>query len=266
VPELPEVETIRRQLAPRLTGRRVVEAWGQPGVKFASAASAAGASITTVHRRGKYLLAALDDRRELVVHLGMTGKLRLRPEGPIDRFVRAWWRLEDGEVVELHDVRQFGRVAVVDAGCYAALPTLAALGPEPFDDEFTPEALWRGLRRGRRRVKTRLVDQSLVAGVGNIYADEALWLARVSPVARAVSRPRAEALHGALREVLQRGLDNGGTTLRDYRGFDGTQGSNQHALACYGRAGLPCLHCGTTLRRRVVDARGTTWCPTCQSR
>jgi formamidopyrimidine-DNA glycosylase len=143
---------------------------------------------------------------------------------------------------------------------------LHALGPEPFDEAFTPLSLWRGLRASSARVKTQLLHQRVVAGVGNIYADEALWDARVNPGSRLVTRPQATRLHGALRVALQHGIDHGGTTLRDYRTVDGGSGRNQERLACYGRYGLPCLRCGTTLRRRVIDGRGTTWCPACQRR
>jgi len=218
-------------------------------------------------RRGKYLLIELDDGRDLVIHLGMTGQLRLRSPAHVDDpYVRAWWALDDAEVLELRDVRRFGRVAVVPRGRHDSLPTLAALGPEPFAETFTPEVLWQALRRSRLRVKTQLLQQRAVAGVGNIYADEALWRAGVDPAARKVTRPQATRLHAAIREVLAAGLDNGGTTLRDYRTVDGGTGNNQHHLDCYGRAGQPCNRCAATLRRKVLDGRGTTWCPVCQRR
>lgn len=265
MPELPEVETVRRQLEPLVTGRRIVEGWGHPSAKFASAPLAAGPAIAGVGRRGKYLLLGLDDGRELVVHLGMTGQLRLRADGE-DPYVRAWWALDDGSVLELRDVRRFGRVGVVPAGEYATLPTLAAQGPEPWDPALDDGGLWRALRRSRARVKTQLLSQRPLAGVGNIYADEALWRAGVHPARRSVTRVEAERLLVALREVLEQGIANGGTTLRDYRGVDGGPGRNQLELGCYGRADEPCLRCGTVLVRSVVDARGTTHCPTCQRR
>lgn len=265
VPELPEVETVRRQLEPLITGRRVVEAWGHESGKFASAVDAVGAGINGVTRRGKYLLAPLDDGRELVVHLGMTGQLRLRP-GALDPYVRAWWALDDGQVLELRDVRRFGRVGVVTAGEYARLPTLAALGPEPWDPQLDDGGLWRRLRPSQIRVKTQLLSQRPIAGVGNIYADEALWLAGIHPGRRSVTRVESQRLLVALRDVLEQGIANGGTTLRDYRDVDGSSGRNQLELGCYGRAGEPCVRCGTQLRRSVVDGRGTTHCATCQPR
>jgi len=263
VPELPEVESVRRQLEPLVVGRAITEGWGHASGKFSTAPLAAGAAIVDVNRRGKYLLLELDDSRELIVHLGMTGQLRLRP-GELDPYVRAWWALDDGGVLELRDVRRFGRVAVVSAGEWGAMPTLAAQGPEPWDPALDDGGLWRNLKRSRAHLKTQLLSQRPVAGVGNIYADEALWRAGVHPARRSITRAQAERLLIELRTVLERGIANGGTTLRDYRTPDGQPGRNQLELACYGRAGEPCRRCGTALRRTVIDARGTTFCPTCQ--
>ncbi|UDY34836.1 bifunctional DNA-formamidopyrimidine glycosylase/DNA-(apurinic or apyrimidinic site) lyase [Dermatobacter hominis] len=299
MPELPEVETIRRQLAPRLVGCSVTEAWAFPSAKFDQAPAAIGSQVVEVRRRGKYLLVDLrrdggptagdrtaGDRTvggpahegvhdrpatsELVVHLGMTGRLAVH-EGRGDvvdhhPHLRAWWSLDDGRVLTFHDTRRFGRIAVVPAGRYDALPTLAALGPEPDDEAFTGEHLRRSVNAGRRRIKTALLSQRPVAGVGNIYADEALWRAGVDPRARRLTRAGADRLRDAVREVLREGIDHGGTTLRDYVDADGATGTNQHRLDCYGRAGQECHRCGTTLRGAVLDARSTTWCPTCQPR
>jgi formamidopyrimidine-DNA glycosylase len=268
VPELPEVETIRRQLAPEVTGRRLGEAWAFPSPKFTPAASASGGRIDDVRRRGKYLLLGLDDGRELVVHLGMTGALRVLPSAdlPLDPYLRARWALDDGRTLLFRDIRRFGRLAVVPAGSYAALPTLHNLGPEPFDEAFTPEVLWRALRSSRARVKTQLLSQRPVAGVGNIYADEALWRAGVFPAARSVTKAQTERLHGALRQVLLEALERRGTTLRDYRGVDGNPGDNQHHLDCYGRAGFSCRRCEGVLVSQVWDGRTATFCRTCQRR
>lgn len=265
MPELPEVETVRRQLEPLVVGRRIVEAWGHPSGKFSSAPFAAGAAIERVGRRGKYLLLGLDDDRELVVHLGMTGQLRLRPDelGP---YVRAWWALDDGRVLELRDVRRFGRIGVVPVGEYASLPTLAAQGPEPWDPVLEDGGLWRNLKRSNVRIKTQLLSQRPLAGVGNIYADEGLWRSGVHPARRSITRREADELLAQLRAVLEQGIANGGTTLRDYRTVEGEPGRNQLELGCYGRAGEPCARCGTELKRSVIDARGTTHCPTCQRR
>ena len=296
VPELPEVETIRCQLEPLLVGRVVTGGWAFDSPKFTDAPEARGHRIDTLRRRGKYLLADLrpvgpgrdavgggreavgggpalatggrdTSVRELVVHLGMTGRLAVVGTDHVETghpHLRARWDLDDGCTLTFHDARRFGRIAVVPAGDHRSLPTLADLGPEPLADDFTPDVLHRGMQRGRRHLKTVLLGQRVVAGVGNIYADEALWLAGVSPLARRLGTARAVALHGAIVEVLRQGLADGGTTLRDYRDASGGEGSHQDRLACYGRAGRPCLRCGTVMVHRVVDGRGTTWCRCCQ--
>ena len=267
MPELPEVETIRRRLAPRIVGRTVVDAHAHASPKFAPAIDAISHRVEAVERRGKYLLTRLDGDRELVVHLGMTGSLRIAdPEAPPDPYVRAAWTLDDDAVLELRDVRRFGRVAVVPAGVYDSMPTLHALGPEPLSDAFDPVGFHRALKASHRAVKTQLMSQRPVAGVGNIYADEALWRAGVHPATRRTTRRQSDRIHTELRSVLTDAIERGGTTLRDYRTFDGDTGRNQEFLECYGRAGRPCLRCGAELRRAVIDQRGTTWCPRCQSR
>jgi formamidopyrimidine-DNA glycosylase len=269
MPELPEVETIRRQLEPLVVGRRLTSAWAFPHPKFTAALDVEGATITGTARRGKYLLLSLDDGRELIVHLGMTGSLRVRPAGDVgDAYVRAWWGLDGldppAEALEYRDVRRFGRLAVAEDGRYAG--TLAVQGPDALDSRLTAEDFWRALKRSRRAVKTQLLSQRPIAGVGNIYADEALWRARVNPFQRTVTRAQAAALLEALREVLAGSLRYGGTTLTTYRNVEGRPGRNQQRLDVYGQAGLPCPRCGTELRSRVLDGRTTTWCPTCQRR
>lgn len=267
MPELPEVETVRRTLEPHVVGRSFVDAWAHPSSKFAPAVEAVGPVVDAARRRGKYLLFDLDDRRELVVHLGMTGQLTWHDE-PVDDdpYVRAWWRTADGAMLRFRDVRRFGRLAVVDEGAYSSLPTLHHLGPEPFDDQLTDEVFWRALNSSSRHLKTKLLSQRPIAGVGNIYADEACWIAQVAPGDRRISRPRAAALLAALRDVLGTAIEHGGTTLRDYRTGDGDLGGHQHHLWCYGRGGEPCARCGQPLSSRVLDARTTTWCRSCQPR
>ncbi len=266
MPELPEVETIRRQLEPLVCGAAIVDAGAHPTAKFAGATEARGATIEGIERRGKYLLFALDDDRELVAHLGMTGGFSIDTTGAFQpgAYTRGWWRFADGRVLVFDDTRRFGRLAVVPTGQYRSLPTLHALGPEPFSPTFTVTGLWHALRNSGRRLKTQLLSQRPVAGVGNIYADEAFWRAAVHPARRTITRPQAERLHAGIVAALEQGVRLGGTTLRDYRGVDGSEGGNQHQLHCYGRADLPCVRCGTLLQRRVWDARTTTFCPTCQ--
>lgn len=267
MPELPEVETIRRELEPLVVGRRLVDGWAFPHPKFLPALDAVGATVTGVGRHGKYLLARLDDGAELVIHLGMTGALRVRPPGdPGDAYVRAWWALDEpgGEALEFRDVRRFGRLAVARPGEHAG--TLAVQGPDALDPNLQGDDLYKALRQSTRAIKAQLLSQKPLAGVGNIYADEALWQARVDPRARTITRPKARALLGAIQDVLHAAVENRGTTLRDYRTVTGERGDNQFHLRAYGRAGLPCERCGTPLRRIVLDARATTYCPTCQRR
>lgn len=285
MPELPEVETIRRQIEPLVAGRTILEAWGHPSGKFAPAVEATGALIEGAGRRGKFLLFPTDDDREIIIHLGMTGSLHLgdgSDAGPgvgpdsvgRDPYVRAWWQLDadptpdngPNRTLVYRDVRRFGRIRVVDRGDYRSIPALAAIGPEPFDPDFDGARFAELLRRSRRRLKTQLLSQRPIAGVGNIYADEALWLARINPNVTRLGEDRAEALLEAIRDVLRQGIDNGGTTLRDYRNVEGSEGENQRSLEAYGRAGLPCRRCSSPLRSALIDARTTTWCSTCQRR
>jgi formamidopyrimidine-DNA glycosylase len=270
VPELPEVETVRRQLGPRLLGRSVMEAGSHPSAKFTPATAAIGARFTDHDRRGKFLLLGLDADRHLVVHLGMTGRLRLVEPGSDtgddadDPYRRAWWALDDESTLEFIDVRRFGRLRVVPRGDFESIPTLRMAGPEPWDPDLDARRFHQLLGRSRRRLKTKLLSQRPIAGVGNIYADEALWLAKINPRATRLSQARAGELLEAIREVLERGIDYGGTTLRVYRDAEGRRGRNQQRLAAYGRGGSPCLRCGTALRSASIDARTTTWCPRCQ--
>ena len=243
-----------------------MEAGSHPSAKFTPARAVTGARFTDVGRRGKYLLLGLDDERELVVHLGMTGRVQFRSGPPDDSHphLRAWWQLDGDETMEFIDARRFGRLRVVPAGDYRTIPTLATAGPEPWDPDLTDEHFWNSIRASRRTIKTQLLSQRPVAGVGNIYADEALWLAEINPIRRSLGLDRAGRLLDAVRTVMGQGIEMGGTTLRDYRNADGGSGENQHGLAAYGRAGLPCLRCGELLRSRVIDARSTVWCVACQ--
>lgn len=268
MPELPEVETVRRQLEPRLTNRQVLEAGSFDHPKFNPGRDVTGAIFSGVGRRGKYLLVSTTDGRELVVHLGMTGQLRFTDGGPKteDPYLRAWWQLDGNETLEFADVRRFGRLRVVEAGNYSDIPTLANAGPEPWDPELTAKLFHSLLSKSSRALKTQLLSQRPVAGVGNIYADEALWIAEINPKVKRIGIKRAGLLLEAIQETLKQGVDNGGTTLRDYRNAEGESGGNQHALLCYGRAGEPCGRCNQNLVSDVIDARTTTWCPRCQKR
>ena len=265
MPELPEVESVRRQLDPELSGRRVTDVWFDPHPnvprQFADVARAIGHTVERVGRRGKFLIAPMDADLELIMHLGMTGSFSFTDR---DAYARAILTLDDGRELIFRDPRRFGRIAVVDAGHYEGIPALAALGPEPLSDDFDPEEFARKLARTTAPVKPYLLSQRPVAGVGNIYADEALWLARIHPLSRRVGRARAHALHAAIKEVLAGAVEREGTTFRDYRMVDGASGRNATALVAYGQAGRPCPRCDTPLRKIVLAGRGTTYCPRCQ--
>jgi formamidopyrimidine-DNA glycosylase len=279
VPELPEVESVRRQLAPELTGRRVTAVWwdAHPHARLSDLDLLRGRRIEAVHRRGKFLLCPLDpdadgDELELVLHLGMTGSFRFAPTSAADpdagvSHVRVRLDLDDARTLLFRDPRRFGRASVVPAGDYEReVPTLAVLGPEPLSDAFDAGVFAAALGRSQAPVKARLLDQRLVAGVGNIYADEALWLARIHPSARQLGPRRARALHAAIREVLAAAIEREGTTFRDYQMVNGASGRNADFLRAYGQAGRPCSRCGTALRASTVAGRGTTHCPRCQRR
>ncbi|MFA9429261.1 bifunctional DNA-formamidopyrimidine glycosylase/DNA-(apurinic or apyrimidinic site) lyase [Egicoccus sp. AB-alg2] len=277
MPELPEVESVRRQLAPELTGRRVVDVWwdAHPHARLSDLDLLTGRRIEAVRRRGKFLLCPLDldedgHAYELVLHLGMTGSFRFVPAaagfGDLTH-VRVRAELDDGQALLFRDPRRFGRASVVPAGDYArVVPTLARFGPEPLSDEFDPDVFAAALARSRAPVKALLLDQRVVAGVGNIYADEALWLARIHPASRRVGRERARRLHAAIRSVLAAAIEREGTTFRDYQMVNGESGRNADFLMAYGQGELPCTRCGTPMVRSVVAQRGTTHCPTCQRR
>lgn len=270
MPELPEVESVARQLRPRLVGRWILSVWADPQARFSDLQRAVGARITGLRRRGKYLLADLvadRERLELVMHLGMTGSFRFRDEdGWVpDGYVRATLELDDG-VLDFRDVRRFGRLSVVAPGAYEGIATLAALGPEPLSDAFDPFTFHRALARTRMPVKPFLLTQRPVAGVGNIYADEALWRARVHPAARRLGRVRAQRLWQAIREVLREAIEREGTTFRDYQMVNGQSGRNAGFLVAYGQAGRGCPRCATPMRRTMIGGRGTTYCPSCQRR
>lgn len=282
---------MRRQLVPELTGRLVVSVWwdAHPHARLSDVHLLEGHRIRSVERRGKFLLCPLvpgasTDRGappggadppalELVLHLGMTGSIRIQPVdgplttdlGPPPAHVRASFVLDDGRVVLFNDPRRFGRVSVVPAGGYAGrIPTLAALGPEPLSDDFEVAAFVAALARTSSPIKAKLLDQRLVAGVGNIYADEALWRASIHPGSRRVGAGRARALHTAIRDVLTSAIEREGTTFRDYQMVNGQSGRNADFLEAYGQGDLPCRRCGTSMRRTVIAQRGTTYCPHCQ--
>ncbi|MDE2746983.1 MAG: bifunctional DNA-formamidopyrimidine glycosylase/DNA-(apurinic or apyrimidinic site) lyase [Chloroflexota bacterium] len=271
MPELPEVETVRRQLQPLVGGRRILGFRVMPGAERLLRGRPAaeidalltGRAFATVNRRGKYLGLHLDDGQVVVVHLRMTGSLRFRQRGFEDEpFTRAVFDLDHGDQLRFVDVRKFGTIDLVER-MEEALPKL---GPEPLSDEFTLDAIWHAFRGRHQPIKAALLDQRNIAGIGNIYADEALFLSRLNPEAPAGSLRPSErrTLHAAIQRTLQDGVAHGGASFRDYTDVDGAEGEQQYFVRVFRRTGEPCDDCGATIRRIVVGGRATHFCPKCQ--
>ncbi|HWG57372.1 MAG TPA: bifunctional DNA-formamidopyrimidine glycosylase/DNA-(apurinic or apyrimidinic site) lyase [Gaiellaceae bacterium] len=270
MPELPEVETVRRALAPVLEGRTFARVeiedprLVRPHEPLEVAAELEGERVRTVDRRGKYLLVRFESGRTLVVHLRMTGSVLHEPgEGLLHR--RARVELDDGTCFVYRDVRRFGTWELVEPG--ELEPYLAErLGVEPLG-RFTAAALGERLAGRRAPVKAALLDQRTVAGLGNIYVDEALWYARLHPLRTAGSLEGDELrrLHRGIRRALALGIARQGSTLSDYRLPDGSEGTMQREFRAYGRTGEPCDRCGTELAKTRVAGRGTWFCPRCQT-
>ena len=274
MPELPEVETIRSSLAPAITGRRLehVEILDprltRPEPPELVAAALEGERVADVRRRGKYLVVVFESGRHLLVHLRMTGNvLHPAPEGRRDDpHVRAVVRLDDGSDVLYRDIRRFGTWDLLEPGELEEYFAARRLGAEPLSRGFTTAGLGRALARRKAPVKAALLDQRAVAGVGNIYADEALWYARINPLASAgdLDAEQIAALRNGIRKALRLGIRRQGATLRDYRGADGRRGRMQEEFRVYGREEEPCERCGTPIAKTRVAGRGTWYCPSCQ--
>ena len=285
MPELPEVETVRRQLEPALVGRVLAEVeildhrLVQPRDRSEVAAELRGEQVVAVGRRGKYLVVQFASRRALVVHLRMTGAFLVGaaatggagggaggvlPGAAAIPHLRALLVLDDGVEVAFRDVRRFGTWTLLEPG--ELQPYLARrLGPEPLG-AFSAADLGTRLARRQGPIKAVILDQSTVAGVGNIYADEALWRSRIHPLrpAAGLSATEVRSLHRAIRAALTAGIARQGATLRDYRAPDGSSGSMQDEFKVYGRDGEPCPRCGRELAKSRVAGRGTHFCPRCQ--
>jgi formamidopyrimidine-DNA glycosylase len=273
MPELPEVETMRRKLEPVLTGRRFDDVrisdarLVRPYEPDEVAAELQGERVASVERRGKYLILRFDTDRVLLVHLRMTGGFRYG-DGAAgdDPHRRALVRLDDGTDVAYRDVRRFGTWLLLEPGELDAYLS-TRLGEEPLDALFTAARLGALLAKRRAPIKAALLDQRTLAGMGNIYVDEALWRARIHPLrpAESLDKDELRRLHRAVRASLEAGLARQGSTLRDYRLPDGASGSMQHEFKVYGRGGEPCDRCGTPIAKSRVGGRGTWFCPTCQA-
>ena len=272
MPELPEVETVVRGLRGPLAGRTIVSAaydWPNclvtpDGPLFT--ARIAGQPVRSVARRGKYILIALDPDT-LIIHLKMTGRLYVVPDAATDdadRWVHFTFQLDNAHQLRFSDARKFGRVYLVED----AAQVVGALGPEPLDDDFTFEAFRARLAGRAGQLKPLLLNQAFVAGLGNIYADEALFAAGLHPLRRADSLAEEEIarLHAAIRATLAAGIAREGASVNWYRKPDGTRGSAQVTLSVYGRADQPCPRCGHSIERAVIGGRSTHFCPACQAR
>jgi formamidopyrimidine-DNA glycosylase len=275
VPELPEVETIRRQLAGRVAGRTIVDAqvldplWCAPVAPGQVERALLGRRIDALRRRGKYLIADLDEDRALVMHLRMTGNLlwvSADDDVPGRRHLRVRLVLDDGHRLLFADQRRFGTGVVIHGADLLDRYLDARLGPEPLDPGFTPEVLRQAARGRTAPVKAFLLDQRRVAGVGNIYADEALFRAGIHPL-KPVDRLRRadfERLHAGVVETLEAGLANNGSSIDDYLDSNGERGSMQDEFLVHRREGLPCPRCGGPVTKLVAAGRGTYVCRNCQ--
>jgi formamidopyrimidine-DNA glycosylase len=270
VPELPEVETTRRGIAPHLTGHTLREIlvrerrlrWPVPeGLETLLR----GQQVRDVQRRAKYLLIGFE-HGTLIAHLGMSGSLRLvEPGTALQKHDHVDIRLDSGLSLRLHDPRRFGALLWTEENPELH-PLLASLGPEPLGEEFDGEYLYQALHRRKQAIKTAIMDGHVVVGVGNIYANEALFLAGIDPrrACNRISRERLVKLGGYIREVLAAAIAQGGTTLRDFVNPQGRPGYFRQTLNVYGRAGEPCPTCGTLIAHTVISQRSTFYCPVCQ--
>ena len=271
MPELPEVETVRRGLAPHLTGRQLAGAEvREPRLRWPIpsdlTARLVGRRIIALTRRGKYLLVHLD-AGHLILHLGMSGSLRLVPAGtPPEKHDHVDLLLADGARLRFRDPRRFGALLWSDAP--DSHPLIAPLGIEPLEPGFDAEWLYRQTRGRQGPIKSWLMDAHRIVGIGNIYANEALFHAGIHPLLPTgrLTRPRAQRLVTAIKDTLARAIEAGGSSLRDFVDGHGEPGYFQQTYYVYGRAGEPCRQCGTPIRLTRLSNRATSFCPRCQTR
>jgi formamidopyrimidine-DNA glycosylase len=273
MPELPEVETTRLGIAPHLVGATIRDATARrTDLRYpipTSLLSLAGPSIIALERRSKYLLFHLSDLSTMLVHLGMSGSLRLvEPAAPWRKHDHFALTLSSPLQLRYHDPRRFGLILHYPTPDLPSHPLLAKLGPEPLGPDFHASHL-KSFCKGRQiPIKQLIMDASVVVGVGNIYASESLFHAAIHPKTRAshLSKPRLSRLVDAIRSVLEESIATGGTTLRDFVDPDGNPGYFRQRLHTYGRAGQPCRVCSTPIRHAILGQRATYWCPACQKR
>ena len=273
MPELPEVETIRRSLVDKIEGRRIVrvELLLPRLVKWPAASDFSGfisrRTIERLERRGKYLLFCLTGDMTLVIHLRMTGRLHYAGEfDHADRFTHVIFHLDNGDKLFYADTRTLGTIYAMEQSELWRIAGLASMGPEPLSEEFTLTYLTETMAKRKGRIKALLLNQKLIGGLGNIYVDEALAIAGIDPDRSAcmVTAEELSRLYEAINQVIADGIEHGGTTFRDYRDGTGRSGNHQHHLMVYGRKGQPCHHCGAPIERKESAGRGTHYCPICQ--
>jgi formamidopyrimidine-DNA glycosylase len=272
MPELPEVEHAARSLGEQIVGRTIVAITRLDWERMVETPAIEqfldllpGRRVLAAARRAKWILLALDGGWTLALHLRMSGSITVHDSvAQPDAYTHLVLLLDDGRQVFFHDTRKFGRARLLDSAGLGALE--AAHGVEPLSDAFSPELLGALLRKRRARLKPLLLDQRVIAGIGNIYADEALWNAQLHPLRSSDTLDDDEVarLHSGIRLALLQGLEHGGSTLRNYRNGYGEPGSNQEHFQVYDRAGRPCPRCGTPVAKIVVGQRGTHLCPFCQ--
>jgi formamidopyrimidine-DNA glycosylase len=295
MPELPEVETVRRGLLPAMEGRVITRATvNRPDLRWpfppGMADRLTGARVLLLRRRSKYILADLSTGETLLIHLGMSGRMLISPPpflgagvAPETRETLGEWHhhhpapekhdhvvldMEDGTRITFNDARRFGAMDMMPTATADTHPLLAVLGPEPLGNDFSETYLAARLKGRNTPIKSALLDQHIIAGLGNIYVCETLYRARIHPARKAgrIAAPRAAALVPLIRDVLTEAITAGGSSLRDYRQADGELGYFQHSFQVYGREGQPCLTsgCTDTIHRIVQSGRSSFYCPSCQ--
>ncbi|MFZ7102701.1 MAG: DNA-formamidopyrimidine glycosylase [Peptococcaceae bacterium] len=276
MPELPEVETVRRSLEPNLLGKKITDIQvNLPKlIKIPSGDAKAfkeiliGSKFKEIKRRGKYLLFYLDNGWVLVIHLRMTGRLLyiISPQTPVEKHTHFIFSLDNNVQLRFHDIRQFGLIYLVPGDQLEQIAGLQTMGPEPLSAEFSCACLKEIIGTKKQKAKAFLLDQRCVAGIGNIYADEILFQAAIHPDENIgnLSEAKKEALWAAIRDRIGAGIEYRGTSIKDYVDGFGESGSFQHQLKAYGKAGSPCINCGTPLERIISAGRSTVYCPKCQ--